>query len=178
VFIYKDPPLRDVPTLLLGAAGTSAMIMFIVQGAVVFGKFATLIQVPQELVLLVADQNLTALQLVLAANLRFMILGGFLEVVSIILITLPVLVAPLLGLEVNLVWFAIVMMINMEIALITPPVGLNLFVVGGLTKSINVAVSQTDIIRGVIPYFFLMLAFKILCIFWPPVITWFPTLFK
>lgn len=94
------------------------------------------------------------------------------------LITLPVLVAPLLGLQVDLIWFAIVMMINMEIALITPPVGLNLFVVGGLTRSINVRVSQADVIRGIVPYFFLMLTFMILCIFWPPAITWFPSLFN
>lgn len=178
VVIYKELKPREVPALLMHAAATSAMIMFIVQGAVLLGKFATIVQVPQELVLWVAEKNLTAFELVLAANVLFLILGCFLEVVSIMLITLPVLIAPLLGLHVDLIWFAIVMMINMEIALITPPVGLNLYVVGGLMKSINLNVSQSDLIRGVIPYFFLMLAFMILCLLWPPMITWFPTLFN
>ena len=178
VVIYKELKLREVPILLMHAAATSGMIMLIVQGAVVLGKFATMVQVPQELVLWVSEKNLTALELVLAANLLFLVLGCFLEVVSIMMITLPVLVAPLIGLQVDLVWFAIIMMINMEIALITPPVGLNLYVVGGLLKSINLKVPQSDVIRGVIPYFFLMLSFMILCIFWPPLITGFPKFFN
>ncbi len=83
----------------------------------------------------------------LSVNIALLILGCILEVVSIMLITLPIILPVIKALDINLIHFGIVMTLNMEIALITPPVGLNLYVISGVGKA-----SLAETIRGVTPY--------------------------
>lgn len=176
IFVYRTVNLRDCIKIMKSAAATSIMILFIVQGALVFGKYATMIRAPHEIVAWATSFNLSATEFVIGANLLFLVLGHFLEVISILLISLPVMLETMKALGVDLTWFAIVMVINMEMALISPPVGINLYVTAGVAASVGVKVSQWDIIVGTIPYFLLMLAFMVLLIVAPQIVTFIPSL--
>ena len=96
-------------------------------------------------------------------------LGMFLETIAIILITTPIILPTLIALDVNLVWYGILLIINLELALITPPVGMNLFVIRGITGA-----SLLEIIRGATPYVILLIA--ALLVFWlfPVLSLWLP----
>lgn len=169
--VYRAIPLKEIIPFLVKSAASAVIILAIVQGALLFGHSVTLLGVPQRVVQGVTDAQLGALGFVLVACVLFIILGCFLEVISIILITLPVLLPGLLGLNVDLVWFAVLMVITMEMGLITPPVGLNLFVIGGVARDRGVQVSQTQIVTGTMPFLGLMLLVLALVLIFP----WFAT---
>lgn len=105
----------------------------------------------------------------LIVNLLFFILGMFLEAVSIILITLPILLPILKHFGIDLYHFAIIMVINLELGMITPPVGLNLFVVAGIAKE-----KLGMVVRGVIPFIVLMIAYLVVVILFPQLSLWLP----
>ena len=100
-------------------------------------------------------------------------MGMFLEAVSIILITLPILLPILHHFDINLIHFAIIMTINMELGMITPPVGLNLFVVSGIAKE-----KLGEVVKGVIPFIVIMIAFLVLVILFPQISLWLPEFMK
>jgi C4-dicarboxylate transporter DctM subunit len=108
------------------------MILFIISTAIVFGNWLTEAGLPAQLVKVATDMKLSAFGFLLACNLILLFLGCFLEVVSTMLITLPIMLPLVSALGIDLVHFGIMMTLNMEIALITPPVGLNLYVVSGV----------------------------------------------
>jgi C4-dicarboxylate transporter DctM subunit len=176
LFIYRTISIQQLPGLLMKAAGTSVMILAIVQGAIVFGNIATSLRVPQQIVEYIATTNVTPIFFVIAVNLLFVFMGMFLEVIAILLISLPTLLPTMEHLEINMIWFAIVMMINMELALVTPPVGMNLYVMGGVTRSLGLKVDQTSIIRGVTPYMVIMVLFMVALLAFPSIATWLPSL--
>jgi C4-dicarboxylate transporter DctM subunit len=108
---------------------------------------------------------------VIVAIMMLMIsLGMILEVASILLITIPILYPLIISLGFNGVWFCILVVVNMEMALITPPVGLNLFVISGIERRATMA----EIIRGAIPFILIMIVFLILLCFFPQLATWLP----
>ncbi len=98
-------------------------------------------------------------------------LGMFLEVFAIILIVLPLILPILKALDINLVHFAIVLTVNMEIALISPPIGLNLFVLASISKK-----PIATVIRGILPYLLIMLTLLMLITYVPAISTWLPDL--
>ena len=94
----------------------------------------------------------------------------FLETISIILITTPIVLPVLMALDIDLIWYGILLMINLELALITPPVGMNLYVIKGITQAHLAA-----IIRGVWPYVLIMLAGLAVVMMVPDIATWLPS---
>jgi C4-dicarboxylate transporter DctM subunit len=103
-----------------------------------------------------------------------LLLGCILETVSIILLTMP-LVAPILeALKIDPIWYAIVLTVNMEMALVTPPVGMNLYVINGLDPGIH----MSEVIRGVAPFIILMGAFLLFTMLFPTMSTWLPSMMK
>ncbi|MBP1778288.1 MAG: dicarboxylate transporter, DctM subunit, partial [candidate division NC10 bacterium] len=168
LFIYRTLRLRDLPDVCLKAVGTSCMIALIISGALLFGRVLTLVEIPQTLTALIIDWKLSALMFVLAMNVLMLFLGCILETVSIILLTVP-LVAPILAaLGIDPIWYAIVLTVNMEMALVTPPVGMNLYVINGLSEDIH----MSEVIRGVAPFIVIMGAFLLLTMLFPPMSTW------
>ena len=97
------------------------------------------------------------------------ILGMFLETISIILITTPIVLPALMAFDVNLIWYGILLMINLELALITPPVGMNLFVIKGIARA-----PLAEVIRGALPYVLLMLTGLAAVLMFEPLATWLP----
>ncbi|GHS86928.1 C4-dicarboxylate ABC transporter permease [Synergistales bacterium] len=172
--IYRTIRLRDLPQICLRSVGTSCMIAMVVAGAILFGRVMTMLEIPQKLTALVISYNLTPLMFILAMNALMIVLGCILETVSVILLTMP-LVAPLLiVLHIDPIWYGIILTVNMTMALVTPPVGMNLYVINGLRDDIT----MRDVITGVWPFVILMLFFLVLTIAFPAMSVWLPSVMK
>lgn len=170
VIVYRSLGWRDIWRSALDAARTSAMIFMILAAAAVFSHVLTKMRIPQEMVELVAHLGLGQLEFLIAVMLLVFVLGMFLETISIILITTPV-VLPVLGaLDINPVWYGVLLMINLELALITPPVGMNLFTIKGITRA-----PIDQIMRGVVPFALLLLAGLVLLLLFPDIALWLPS---
>lgn len=169
--IYRTLKLRDLPVIGLKAATTSCMIAMIITGAMLFGRVMTLLEVPQMLTETIIAWKLSPLMFVFCMNILMLLLGCILETVSIVLLTMP-LVAPIMHtLGIDPIWYAIVLTVNMELALVTPPVGMNLYVLSGLDKDIR----MVDTIKGISPFIIILLGFMLLTIFFPAMSTWLPS---
>jgi C4-dicarboxylate transporter DctM subunit len=150
--IYRELTLRKLLSILEDAARGSVMVLMIIAGAMVFGYAMTTTQVASVISQSVAGLDVSPWLIFIAINLLLIFLGCFMETLSIIVITAPILIPIISAFGWDLIWFGIVLTINMEMALITPPVGLNLFVVQGVVRD----VSLEQIIRGAFPYVLIM----------------------
>ena len=172
--IYKTLSLKHLPNILLGTVKTSSMIFCIMIGATLFGFVLTILQVPQALTLMVTQMQFSRWIFFIMINCLLLFLGCILETVSIIFITVPILYPIILQLGFDPIWFNVILQINMEMALITPPVGMNLFVLQGVSPDSK----MTQIVKGVIPYAVVMgIEMLILC-FVPGLATWLPSVVK
>lgn len=172
--VYRTLGFKDLPGILNDTIKTTCMIFAIMIGASLFGFVLTILDAPQALTTYVVGMNTSKWVVFIAINILLLFLGCILESVSIIFITLPILFPLITSLGFDPIWFNVVMLINLELALITPPVGMNLFVLQGISPDSK----MTQIVKGVIP-FGLAMAFEILllCIF-PQLATWLPTIVK
>jgi C4-dicarboxylate transporter DctM subunit len=168
-FIYRELKLPDIRKVFREAINISSMIYLIIAAAMVFGLFLTSEQVPNKIAEWIADSHLNRYAFFFATNLMFFIMGTFLEAVSITLITLPLLLPIIKALNIDLIQFAVVMTVNMELAMITPPVGLNLFVVSAMAKA-----RVEEVIRGVLPFILLLILGLVIFIFWPDISLYIP----
>ena len=143
-------------------------------GAMLFGFILTALQAPQALMALVTDTAVNRWLVFIGINLVLLALGCVLETVSIILITLPMLFPIVKALGFDLIWFNVVMLINMELALITPPIGMNLFVIKGISPDSKIQ----QIIAGSIPFAIIMALEIVLLCFAPQLATWLPSVLQ
>ncbi|MHB8074420.1 TRAP transporter large permease [Desulfosporosinus fructosivorans] len=174
ILIYKELHWKDIRPILVDTINTTSMIFLIISAAMLFALFLTNNQVPNHVAGWISDSNLNKWAFFAVVNIMFFIMGTFLEAVSIILITLPILLPIIRHLGIDPIHFAIVMTVNMELAMITPPVGLNLFVVSSMAKE-----PLGEVVRGVLPFIVLMIATLILFVIWPDISLYLPnTLMK
>jgi len=172
--IYRTLKFSDMKGILFKTVETSTMIFAIMIGATLFGFVMTILNVPQDLTGLVVEMNTSRWVVFIAINCLLLFLGCILESVSIMFITLPILYPIILQLGFDPIWFNVVMALNLELALITPPVGMNLFVLQGVSKDST----MQEIVKGVAP-FGLAMALEILFLcFFPQVCTWLPGIIK
>lgn len=164
VFIYKELNFNKFREVLKESINITAMIFLVIASAMIFGMFLTTEQVPQNFAMWIESSTSNKWIFMIGVNLMFFVLGMFLEAVAIILITLPILLPVLVMFDINIIHFAIIMTINMELAMITPPVGLNLFVVSGITRE-----KVGEVVKGVIPFFGLMILALILVVIFPQI---------
>ena len=169
LIFYREIGLRDVLPVLADGVRQTGVIIFIILGALTFAHWLTGAGVTQALVAVVEKSNMNAWQFLLFANMVMFGLGMFLEVISVILIFVPLVVPVILHLGINPIHFGVVLVINMEIALLTPPVGLNLFVLQSISDA-----PISKVIKGVGPYIVLMLGLLVLVTFLPALSTWLP----
>lgn len=169
-FIYRTLKLRDLPDVLVDTAKSNAMVLAIVVGAMLYGFILTVMQIPQQLTEFVSSMAVNRWVIFLAINVLLLFLGCILESISIILITVPILYPLILKLGFDPIWFAVILVINLELALITPPVGMNLFVIQGISPGTR----MTQIIRGVFPFGLLMLLTIVIVSWQPWLATWLP----
>lgn len=169
IFIYKELGWKDIRPVLRETINTSSMIFLIIAAALVFALFLTNNQVPNKVAQWISDSNLNVFTFFLVTQFMFFIMGTFLESVSIILITLPILLPIIKQLGIDPIHFAIVMTVNMELAMITPPVGLNLFVVSSMAKE-----RLEEVVRGVAPFIAIMIGVLLLFVIWPDISLYIP----
>ncbi len=169
VLIYRNFGLQDLCVTAFETVRTTAMLFMILAAAALFGHAVTIIRLPIEIVEQVTSIGLSPTMFVVAVMLLILVLGMFLETISIILITTPIVFPVMLALGIDPIWYGILLMINLELALITPPVGMNLFVIKGIAKA-----PLSDVIRGALPYAALMLVGLIIVFVFPPLSTWLP----
>jgi C4-dicarboxylate transporter, DctM subunit len=162
VFIYGDLTLRDVPRVIGEAAKVSAMLMFIIANAYLFAFVLTTEQVPQTMSQWITDLGLPPWGFLLAVNVLLLVAGSFMEATSVILIFAPILFPIAVALGIHPVHFGIIMTVNMEIGMITPPVGLNLFVTSGIAE-----LPVTRVIRAATPWLLVLLAMLIVVTYVP-----------
>ena len=172
--VYRTLSFKDMPGILNDTIKTTCMIFAIMIGASLFGFVLTILDAPQALTNYVAGLETSRWVVFIAINCLLLFLGCILESVSIIFITLPILFPLIMSLGFDPIWFNVVMLLNLELALITPPVGMNLFVLQGISPDSK----MTDIVKGVIPFGLAMFVLIfILCLF-PEMATWLPTVVK
>lgn len=162
--------LKDLPSILVGATRSSAMLLAIVIGALVLGSALTLIGLPQMLARSVTEANLSPWIVLLVMNLIWFVLGCFLEVISILLITVPVFYPVAMAVGFDPIWFGIILVINMELAVITPPVGMNLFAL----KTILPNERLEEIARAAVPSVSIVLLALALVWIFPPLALYLP----
>ncbi|QID17934.1 TRAP transporter large permease subunit [Nitrogeniibacter mangrovi] len=169
VFVYKDLKLKDLKKVLISSANLSAMLLYIITNAVLFSFLLTNEQIPQQMSGWIIDSGLGTIGFLLLTNIILLVAGNFMEPSSIILIFAPILFPIATSLGIDPVHFGVMITVNMEIGMITPPVGLNLYVASGITK-----LGMTDMSKAVGPWLLTMLVFLAIVTYWPPLSLWLP----
>src|SRR5512134_3319531 len=169
VVVYRDMPLRRVPKVLLDSANMSAMLLYIITNAVLFSFLLTHENIPQVMAAWMIDQNLRVILFLLAVNVLLLLVGNVMEPSSITLIMAPILFPIAMKLGVDPIHLGILMVVNMEVGMCHPPVGLNLYVASGITH-----MGITELTVAVWPWLMTMLAFLVVVTYWPPLSLWLP----
>ncbi|MBK9311147.1 MAG: TRAP transporter large permease subunit [Rhodocyclaceae bacterium] len=169
VFVYKDMGLKDVPKVLLSSANMSAMLLYIITNAVLFSFLMTHENIPQEMADWMIGTGVGVIGFLLIANILLLIAGNFMEPSSILLILAPILFPIAVKLGIDPIHFGILMVVNMEVGMCHPPVGLNLYVASGITK-----MGITELTIAVWPWLLTMLAFLVAVTYWPTMSLWLP----
>ncbi|MDB5563512.1 MAG: dicarboxylate transporter, DctM subunit [Tardiphaga sp.] len=171
LFFYRGFPVSETLDVIAGAVKSAATIMIIVATALAFGHWMTDSGIPASLVKFTLDHHLHAWQFLLAINILLLLLGCFLEVAATLLVVMPILAPALKPIGIDPVHFAIVFTHNMEIALVHPPVGLNLFVLATISSA-----PVTEVMRGVLPFLGLLLLCLAIITYVPQLSLWLPNL--
>jgi C4-dicarboxylate transporter, DctM subunit len=169
MLVYRNFSLRDLWLSAEDAARNTAMLFMILAAAAILGNVLTKLRIPNQMVDLVLTYGVSQIGFLCAVMALIFVLGMFLETISIILITTPVVLPVLAALKIHPVWYGILLTINLELALITPPVGMNLFALKAITRA-----PLADIIAGVAPYVLLLIAGLALVMLFPAIALWLP----
>ena len=169
LFVYRGFKISESVEVSFVATKSAASIIIIIAMALTFGHWITVSGFTGKLVDIVTSWDLTAIQFLLGLNVLLFILGMFLEVTSVMLLLVPILVPMLKPLGIDPVHFCVVLVVNMEIAMITPPVGLNLFVISSVSK-----VSLKEVVKGIWPMVLLFIGFLLLITWFPAISLWLP----
>ncbi|EKS36527.1 MAG: C4-dicarboxylate transporter DctM subunit [Afipia broomeae] len=169
VFVYKDLTIRDVPRVLLGSASMSAMILYIITNAVLFSFLMTSEQIPQQLTAWMLEKGVNWVTFLIFVNVLLLVAGNVMEASSIVLITAPILFPIAVKLGIHPVHLGILMVVNMEVGMCHPPVGLNLYVASGIAK-----MGITELTIAVWPWLLTMLMFLVVVTFVPEISLWLP----
>ena len=171
VFVYKDLRLKQIPKVLLDSASMSAMLLYIITNAVMFSFLMTSENVPQAMAGWIMDRGFGQIVFLLVVNILLLLAGNVMEPSSIVLIMAPILFPVATTLGIDPVHFGIIMVVNMEVGMCHPPVGLNLYVASGITK-----MGITELTVAVMPWLLTMLLFLVLVTYWPQMSLWLPNL--
>lgn len=171
LFVYKGITVKETFAVLAVGVRNAAVIMIIVAVALPFGHWITESGLGAKLVGQLHDWDIKGWQFLLFLNLVLLFLGMFLEVLSVLMIMMPLVLPLLEPLQIDPIHFGVLVVVNMEIALLSPPLGLNLFVVSDIGK-----VPLSQVIRGTTPFFLILLVLLVMVTYIPILSTWLPEL--
>ena len=169
LFVYKDLKIRDIPKVFVRSAVMSAMILFIITNAMLFAFILTTEGIPSAIAAFIIKHAVTPWIFLLFVNILLYFVGDFMEPSAAILILAPLFLPIVLKLNIDPIHFGIIMTVNMEIGMITPPVGLNLFVASGIS-----GLSLWDVFKGAAPFMIVMLTALLIITYIPTISLWFP----
>ncbi len=169
VFVYRDMGLKDVPRVLVDAARVTVMLMFIIANALLFAHVLTTERIPQVIAEHIVSMGMAPWQFLIVVNVLLLIAGNFMEPTGIILILAPILFPIASRLGIDPVHLGIIMVVNLEIGMVTPPVGLNLFVTSGIT-----GMSIMQVVRAALPWLSVLLVFLVIVTYVPQLALWLP----
>jgi C4-dicarboxylate transporter, DctM subunit len=169
--VYRGFRWTRILDVIAEAIGSAGVIMLIIATALVFGHWMTGSGAPARLVEFAVAQHFTTWQFLLVMNILLLIIGCFLEVVGTLLLVMPILAPVLMPLGVNPVHFGIIFTHNMEVGLVHPPVGLNLYVLSTISDA-----PIGEVIRGILPFLVILLLVLAVITYWPPLTMWLPDL--
>jgi len=170
VIIYRMRNLRDLWRVLRDSLRESAMILMIIAAAALFSYMMSSLFITQSLAMWIGELDVNRWVLMGFINVFLLVAGFFLPPVAVILMTAPTLVPIIEAAGFDPIWFAVVLTINMEIGLITPPVGLNLYVINGIAPDVRL---QT-ILWGALPFMLCMIVGIVLLCLFPEIALWLP----
>ncbi len=171
VFVYRDIGFAHVPDVLVDAAKVTVMLMFIVANALLFAHVLTTERIPQAITEQIVAMGMAPWQFLIVVNILLLIAGNFMEPTGIILILAPILFPIAERLGIDPVHLGIIMVVNLEIGMVTPPVGLNLFVTAGITK-----MSIMEVVRAALPWLSVLLVFLVIITYVPSLSLFLPNL--
>jgi C4-dicarboxylate transporter, DctM subunit len=171
VFIYRDLHIFEVPRVLLDSGRVTVMLMFIICNAFLFGHVLTTAQIPQDIARMIVEADLSPWHFLLVVNIILLIAGNFMDPAPIVLITAPIFFPTAVKLGIDPIHLGIVYVVNMEIGLVTPPVGLNLFVASGIT-----GMPLTEVVRAAVGWLMILVGFLIVITYIPEISLWLPNL--
>jgi C4-dicarboxylate transporter DctM subunit len=169
VFVYRDMKLTDVPKVLLASANMSAMILYIITNAVLFSFLMANENIPQQIAAWITSVGVDWVIFLLIVNILLLIAGNVMEASSIVLIMAPILFPVAIKLGIHPVHLGILMVVNMEVGMCHPPVGLNLYVASGIAK-----MGITELTIAVWPWLLTMLIFLGVVTYVPEISLWLP----
>ncbi|PJE28802.1 C4-dicarboxylate transporter, DctM subunit [Pseudooceanicola antarcticus] len=169
LLVYREVKPSEVFRMATEAMKAASAVTFIVMFAMLFAHWITGSGVPTALVNLAIEWDLKPWQFLLALNVIMIVLGMFLDAVAVMLIVTPIVLPLLAQLGINPMHFGIVLIVNMEIAFLTPPIGLNIFVLSSIARA-----PMSEAIRGMLPFVALMALFLLLVTYIPEISLWLP----
>ena len=169
VFVYRDIGLKQVPHALLDAGKVTVMLMFIIANALLFAHVLTTERIPQAIAEVIVSWGMAPWQFLIVVNILLLVAGMFMEPTGVILIMAPILFPIATQLGIDPVHLGIIMVVNLEIGMITPPIGLNLFVTAGIT-----GMSITKVVRAALPWTLVLLVFLVIITYIPQISLWLP----
>ncbi len=171
LIIYRTWRASELWAIYRDTIRESSMIMLIIAAAALFSYMMSLLYVAQSLADLLVGLEMNRWVLMILINIFLLVAGCFLPPVAIILMTMPILQPVLEANNFDLIWFAVIMTINLEIGLITPPVGLNLYVLRGVAPQVPLS----TVLWGSMPFVLIMIAAMVLLAIFPEIVTWLPS---
>jgi len=164
VFIYRDLSMKQLPHVFLDAARTTVMLMFIVGNALLFAHVLTTERIPQTIAEQIVGMGMTPWMFLLVVNLILLVAGNFMEPTGIILILAPIFFPISKQLGIDPIHLGVLMVVNMEIGMVTPPVGLNLFVTSGVT-----GMNLVQVTKAALPWLMVLLVFLVMVTYIPAI---------
>ena len=172
-FVYKELTLKDIPKTLLSAAYNTTMIMFVVGAANVFGWILTNAQVPHALAQNFAHLTNSPIVFLMLVNLLLLFIGTLINASAAVVILTPILLPVALTMGIDPMFFGVLMVVNLAIGCITPPVGLDLFIVSSIT-----GISIDKVTAKVMPYLLILLVDLVILTYIPSIITFLPNMLR
>lgn len=156
----------------MNALKSSIMVFQIMIGAQVFGYFLTVTDLPQNLAAWISSLDVHRVVIMLMMLLLYIIIGMFMDTLSVVLLTIPIFHPIVTALGYDLIWFGVVVVLCMVLGTITPPIGINLFIAAGVDKNVEIS----KLMKAVVPYCIALLIVTVICILIPALSLWLPDL--
>ena len=169
IFVYKDITIKDLPRVFVDASKTTVMLMFIIANAILFAHVLTTERIPQMISEQILNSGLSPIMFLIIVNIILIIAGDFMEPTAILLILTPIFFPIAIKLGIDPIHLGIIMVVNMEIGMVTPPVGLNLFVTSGIT-----GMTIYEVLKGALPWMTILVIFLGIITYFPKISTTLP----